>query len=152
MPCEYGQLSYSTNGICVCVSYHVADPKQAGSTSHQYQSPAELNTPISRDTNMPLKPCRPPDTSALHARTQDRRIHTSITFHFRNKKGQHFCNEVMCGTTVRMINHTLAKLFRAPHQTNSSGVLISRGSQSTLNVFNVSDLKTLGAPVQRDLF
>lgn len=43
-------------GVCVCVTNHVADPKHTGSSSHQYQSPAELNTPISRDTNMPLKP------------------------------------------------------------------------------------------------
>lgn len=62
-------LSYSACSVRVCVSYHVADPRQTGSSSHQYQSPAELNTPISRDTNMPLKPWRPPDTSALHTHT-----------------------------------------------------------------------------------
>ncbi|TNN50510.1 hypothetical protein EYF80_039320 [Liparis tanakae] len=39
-----------------------AEPKQTGSSSHQNQSPAELNTPISRDTNMP-PPVLPRDDS-----------------------------------------------------------------------------------------
>lgn len=47
------------------LSYVIAPPRHTGSSSHQYHSPAELNTPISKATNIPLKPKSPLDTSSL---------------------------------------------------------------------------------------
>lgn len=82
----YNKMDTQEGNTCVrvCVSYHVADPRKTGSRSHQYQSPAELYTPISRDTNMPLKPWWPPATSTLYTQTQNRNIYI-WRLHFANK-------------------------------------------------------------------
>lgn len=45
---------YVCTYVCMWGSYVAAPARLAGSSSHQYQSPALLNTPINKATSIPL--------------------------------------------------------------------------------------------------